>query len=61
MAIGERVSMGQRLSVIVLGSLVAVVLPGMEDVLIEVKTSDRITAGVSALTRYETDGKRKEH
>ncbi|MCG2769754.1 MAG: phosphatidylserine decarboxylase [Anaerolineae bacterium] len=61
LAIGETVSMGQRLGVIKLGSLVAVVLPRREDVVIEVKPGDRVTAGVSVLAHYEVNGERTEH
>lgn len=53
LGVGERVSVGQRLGMIRLGSLVAVVLPKREDVRIEVKPGDRVTAGVSVLARYE--------
>ena len=48
--------MGQRLGVIKLGSLVAVVLPRREDVLIEVNPGDRVNAGVSVLARHEVNG-----
>lgn len=52
---GDRVSVGQRLGVIKLGSLVAVVLPRREDVRIEVQPGDRVTAGVTVLARYEAN------
>ena len=58
---GETVSMGQRLGVIKLGSLVAVVLPRREDVVIEVKPDDRVAAGVSGLVRYKVNDERTEH
>ncbi|MFH1928016.1 MAG: phosphatidylserine decarboxylase [Chloroflexota bacterium] len=61
LSVGETVSVGQRLGVIKLGSLVAVVLPRREDVVIEVKPGDRVTAGVSVLARYEVNGERTEH
>lgn len=51
--IGETVGAGQRLGIIRFGSLVAVLLPKREDVKIEVKPGDRVTAGVSVLARYE--------
>ena len=50
---GETVVIGQRLGVIRLGSLVAVVLPNREDVSIEVKPGDRVNAGLTILARYE--------
>lgn len=50
--VGETVNIGQRLGMIRVGSLVAVVLPLREDVTIEVKPGDRVTAGVSIVARY---------
>ena len=50
--IGQTVDAGQRLGMIRLGSLVAVVIPNREDVRIEVKPGDRVAAGVSVLARY---------
>ena len=61
LSVGETVSAGQRLGVIRLGSLVAVVLPRREDVRIEVKPRDRVTAGVSVLARYEVNDERTEN
>lgn len=58
---GETVSAGQRLGVIRLGSLVAVVLPKREDVRIDVKPGDRVTAGISVLARYEVKVERVEN
>jgi len=58
---GQTVSAGQRLGVIRLGSLVAVVLPEREDVRIEVKPGDRATAGISVLARYEVKDERAEN
>ncbi|MGB5933812.1 MAG: phosphatidylserine decarboxylase [Anaerolineae bacterium] len=58
---GETVSAGQRLGVIRLGSLVAVVLPKRENVRIEVKPGDRVTAGISVLARYEVKDERTEN
>jgi phosphatidylserine decarboxylase len=55
LSVGEMVSTGQRLGMIKFGSLVAIVLPQREDVRIEVKRGDRVTAGVSVLARYEPD------
>jgi phosphatidylserine decarboxylase len=52
---GETVHAGQRLGMIKFGSLVAVVLPRREDVTIEAKPGDRVTAGVSILARYQED------
>jgi phosphatidylserine decarboxylase len=50
--LGQVVTAGQRLGMIRLGSLVAVVLPQRADVEIEVKPGDRVIAGVSILARY---------
>ena len=61
LTMNENVSMGQRLGVIKLGSLVSVVLPRREDVVIKVKAGDRVTAGVSVLAHYEANGERTEH
>ena len=61
LSMGETVSMGQRLGMIRLGSLVAVVLPKREDVRIEVKPGDRVKAGTSVLARYGADGERVEN
>jgi phosphatidylserine decarboxylase len=58
---GETVSAGQRLGVIRLGSLVAVVLPEREDVRIEVKPGDRVTAGISVLAHYELKDERVQN
>ncbi|MFQ5854689.1 MAG: phosphatidylserine decarboxylase [Anaerolineae bacterium] len=56
LSMGEIVSVGQRLGMIRFGSLVAVVLPKREDLVIDVKIGDRVTAGVSILARYAADG-----
>ena len=61
LATGETVSMGQRLGVINLGSLIAAVLPRREDVLIEVKPGNLVTAGVFVAARYDVNGERTEH
>jgi len=58
---GETVSAAQRLGIIRLGSLVAVVLPRRGDVRIEVKPGDRVTAGISVLARYEVNDERAEN
>ena len=52
LAVDERVRAGQRLGMIRLGSLVAVVLPKREGLTIAVQPGDRVTAGVSVLARY---------
>jgi len=49
---GEIVDIGQRLGVIKLGSLVAVVLPRREDIWINVQNGDRVTAGLTVLAHY---------
>jgi len=56
LTVGETVSAGQRLGIIRLGSLVAVVLPRREDVRVQVKAGDQVTAGVSVLARFGPDG-----
>lgn len=53
LSVGDAVSAAQRLGMIRFGSLVAVVLPRREDVRIEVKAGDRVTAGVSVLARSD--------
>lgn len=59
LAPGMAVAAGQRLGVIRLGSLVAVVIPKREGVIITVRPGDRVTAGVSILACYpEGDGGR---
>ena len=58
LSVGERISAGQRLGMIRFGSLVTVVLPQREDVRIEVKPGDRVTAGVSVLARYQVNDER---
>lgn len=59
--VGERVSAGQRLGMIRFGSLVTVVFPHAENVRIEVKPGDRVTAGVSVLARYEASDEGAEN
>ncbi len=54
--VGEAVSAGQRLGMIRLGSLVAIIIPDREDVQIEVTPGDRVKAGISVLARYRVDG-----
>jgi phosphatidylserine decarboxylase len=56
---GETVSAGQRLGIIRLGSLVATIIPDRDDVQIEVKPGDRVTAGISVLARYGVGGTEK--
>ena len=58
LSVGETVSPAQRLGTIRFGSLVPVVLPKREDVRIEVKPGDRVTAGISVLARYEVKDER---
>lgn len=61
LSVGEMVSAAQRLGMIRFGSLVAVVLPEREDVRIEVKPGDRVTAGISVLARYKVKDERAEN
>jgi phosphatidylserine decarboxylase len=49
--VGDIVCAGQRLGMIRLGSLVAVVIPDREDVQIVVEPGDRVNAGISVLAR----------
>jgi phosphatidylserine decarboxylase len=51
--VGEAVSAGQRLGMIRLGSLVAIIIPDREDVQIEVTPGDYVKAGISVLARYK--------
>jgi phosphatidylserine decarboxylase len=60
--LNQQVAAGQRLGMIRLGSLVAVVLPRQrdttsqwEEIRITVKPGDRVIAGVSILARYDED------
>jgi phosphatidylserine decarboxylase len=50
---GEAVGIGERLGMIRIGSLVAVVLPQREGVQIVVRPGERVTAGVSVVARYQ--------
>ena len=50
--VGETVGAGQRLGMIRLGSLVAIIIPDREDVKIEVTPGDYVRAGISVLARY---------
>lgn len=52
----DTVSAGQRLGMIRLGSLVAVIIPDREDVRIEVTPGDNVKAGISVLARYGVVG-----
>ena len=51
--VGDRVTKGQRIGVIRLGSQVDVVLPDREDVRVTVRPGDRVTAGESILALVE--------
>jgi len=53
LSLDQTVSAGQRLGMIRFGSLVAVVLPRREDMKIEVKAGDRVTAGITVLARFD--------
>jgi phosphatidylserine decarboxylase len=53
---GQTVDAGQRLGMIRFGSLVAVVLPQRQDIMIQVQVGARVTAGVSVLARYDAGG-----
>jgi len=48
------VQAGERLGVIRFGSLVAIIVPKHQNVLLTVKPGDRVTAGISILARYKT-------
>ena len=61
LSVGGRVSAGQRLGMIRLGSLVAVIMPQRKDVRIEAKPGERVTAGVSVLARYNVNDERTEN
>ena len=50
--------MGQRLGMIRLGSLVAVIVPQGDGVSIEAKPGERVTAGISVLARYHVNSER---
>lgn len=50
----ELVQAGERLGIIRLGSLVAIIVPKRESILLTVKPGDRVTAGISILARYKT-------
>lgn len=50
--VGQTVSAGQRLGRIRFGSQVAIVVPKVEHVTIDVKVGDEVTAGVTVLARY---------
>jgi phosphatidylserine decarboxylase len=50
--VGGAVSAGQRLGMIRLGSLVAIVFPDRDDVQVEVTPGDHVRAGISVLARF---------
>lgn len=52
LSIGESVSVGQRLGIIKLGSLVAIIIPNKDNVSIEVNPGEFVKAGISVLARY---------
>jgi len=52
----ETVTAGQRLGMIRLGSLVAVIIPDRDDVRVEVKPGEYVKAGISILARYGVEG-----
>lgn len=56
----QTVSAGQRLGIIRFGSLVAVVLPQREDIDIQVKPGDHVTAGETVLACYQEDAWRED-
>lgn len=58
LTLDERVGAGQRLGMIRLGSLVAVIVPQTNGVRIEAKPGERVTAGVSVLARYDVNSER---
>jgi len=53
LTVGETVEAGQRLGMIRLGSLVAIVIPKRQGVRVEVELGQRVTAGVSILASYD--------
>jgi phosphatidylserine decarboxylase len=53
--VGDRVTAGQRIGVIRLGSQVDVVLPRREGVRVTVRPGERVRAGESILAELETD------
>ncbi len=61
LTLDERVGAGQRLGMIRLGSLVAVIVPQRKGVRIEAKPGERVTAGVSVLARYNVNDERTEN
>ncbi len=50
--VGSSVAVGQRLGMIRMGSLVAVVVPKRDDVRITTRVGDTVTAGITVLARY---------
>jgi phosphatidylserine decarboxylase len=55
LTVDERVAAGQRLGMIRLGSLVAIIFPDRGDVRVEVRPGDYVMAGISVLARYGAD------
>ncbi|MHB0858701.1 MAG: phosphatidylserine decarboxylase [Anaerolineae bacterium] len=51
--VGQTVETGQRLGVIKLGSLVAIIVPKREDVEISVRIGEHVSAGTTVLARYD--------
>jgi phosphatidylserine decarboxylase len=60
LSLGQRVDAAQRLGMIRFGSLVAVVVPQSQDIDIQVKVGEHVTAGVSVLARSHGATKRFE-
>jgi phosphatidylserine decarboxylase len=58
LSVSQPVSAGQRLGMIRFGSLVAVVMPQRQDIDIQVKVGESVTAGVSVLARYDAVGRK---
>jgi phosphatidylserine decarboxylase len=52
LSVGQAVSAGQRLGRIRFGSQVAIVVPKVDHVSIDIKVGDEVTAGVTVLARY---------
>jgi phosphatidylserine decarboxylase len=50
--VGQELTLGQRIGMIVFGSQVDVVIPGLKDLKIEVKPGDEVKAGVTVIARF---------
>lgn len=52
--VGSPVVAGERLGMVKMGSLVALVFPNRSDVRLEVEVGDRVKAGLSVIARFQT-------